>query len=377
MDIVIVIMKLSVYFIVVPLLLGAVAGTLGKNRMSWLERYAAGYVVYLALFYGMNLPYVRNVCNRSFLTQRWIWYARVIGGAALGLWLICIVLRKWFSQKSRNGIPRKGCDTPTAAQDSNGISAKLRIAVVMLGIATVVMAVFFLMPHIGDTTAASVRLALEKEEIMLRDPYTASEIGGVSSYFLPVYYMTAAAVSGLDAAAVVQLFFPVALLPVFYGIYSWISRWLFGKDSWKRWAFLLLIEGFYLCMTLREVYIGLAVFQNIWNPETLLVSCILPFLFFLSMDLAQRAAKAIRGRLRKNQAHGADEKLQDSANGKLPLSAYMEPAVYLLLWLCCFPAAQLCLIRGVFAAAVTAVSAGIWNFAREMIRGNKGNEVDQ
>ena len=333
------VIKLLLYFLVVPVVLGEILGAVGRDRMPWIVRYSSGYLAYIALFWVVCFPSVRRQVNRAELTHHWILCVRIIGIMALGIWLALLI-----SKRLRLHV---------AGMFPTG---RLKLAVIGIGLITIALAVFFLTPHVQDTTAAAVRLALDKKKIVLRDPYTAWEIGdGIWRSFLPLFYMTGAALTDLSPHFVVQYLLPVVMLPVFYGIWSRTGRYLFFGDEDKYYCFMLLIEVFYLCMTLKEVYIGMAAFQNIWNPETVLVSCILPCTFVLSLELSEFAAGKFSVALPEDRRSYAEE-----SAGMIVVSA--------VLLLCCFPAAQLCITRGAAAVVFTAGVTGIANFVRILHR---------
>ena len=379
------ILKLVIYFAAVPMLVGAALSmpllslpgmrTSENERISLLECYSFGYLVYLALFWLLCRSRVYDQAVITDLMSFWIRCVKITVVVAFVVFVLGLMIRIIFRIRKRSSVHR--IENP---QRSEGIPARgLRLAVILVALSTIILAVFFLLPHYRDTTAATVRLALQKETIASRDPYTTYETGDwIWRNFFPLFYATGISRTELDAAFVIQYLLPVALLPVFYGIYSWIARYLFAQDSRKRFGFLLVIEVFYLCMTLKTVYVGLAVFQNIWNPETMLVSCVLPLQFFLSMNLSEYAA----GRMTKKTSETDDApKTGDTSETENTLETWSAPesgrrtaggfAICLFLWICCFAVAQLCIVNGVIVAVVTGFGAGIWNFIRIVVRARR------
>ena len=99
-----------------------------------------------------------------------------------------------------------------------------------------------------------------------------------------LFYTIPANIFGLSLGAIVHRVAAFGLLLFFFATYRSISFVLY-KEEKKRLVFFAIAVLYYAVLTIGDVPLQVAVFQNIWNSTTLFFSCVLPLSLMYSVKL--------------------------------------------------------------------------------------------
>lgn len=108
-----------------------------------------------------------------------------------------------------------------------------------------------------------------------------------------LFYTIPANIFGLSLGAIVHRVAAFGLLLFFFATYRSISFVLY-KEEKKRLVFFAVAVLYYAVMTIGDVPLQVAVFQNVWNPTTLFFSCNLPLSLTFGVKLCLQKKAAVK-----------------------------------------------------------------------------------
>ena len=108
-----------------------------------------------------------------------------------------------------------------------------------------------------------------------------------------LFYTIPANIFGLSLGATVHRVAAFGLLLFFFATYRSISFVLY-KEEKKRLVFFAVAVLYYAVMTIGDVPLQVAVFQNVWNPTTLFFSCFLPLSLTFGVKLCLQKKAAVK-----------------------------------------------------------------------------------
>ena len=216
------------WFVAMPLLLGMAWNKVKKISKPMLAAtYMEGYLIWFAFFFvGVHVKQG---------PKAWMLFVALLSVACL-----VVLNKKLFSQLRELFMQLK--------------SRWFVVAIVMT-----IISVLFVTPNLDDDV-------IEK---------------GIDSF-----YVIPAAMTGLTMASLVHMAAAFGLLLFFFATYRTISQFLFD-DTKKQNVFYLITIIFYAVMVIADTHLAVAVFQSIWNPTTLTISCLLPIALCQAIELGR------------------------------------------------------------------------------------------
>jgi hypothetical protein len=113
-----------------------------------------------------------------------------------------------------------------------------------------------------------------------------------------LFYTIPAGMFRISLASCVHVAAAFGLLLLFFATYRSIALTLYKEEKY-RGVFFGIVILFYLCMVIANVHLSVAVFQNIWNPQTLAVSCLLPAMLLKTVELGVCKRKGLLANKKK------------------------------------------------------------------------------
>ena len=284
------ILKAVYYFGIAPYLLGLIVSRFAKSgERSILKTYVSGYIGYFSLFGFLSYTLVNGVLFKGenalfLLVNIWKWMILILPVFAIAVTAIGKDARSGFVQELKGVLKTKKS------------TRLLALVLVFVTAASVLLIV----PAKADTTPELVLLTQKFDEVFTFDPLTGAEIvyDGGNYPLIHLFYYVGSAFSGVQAAGLIHTIVPVFLLLLFYGIYAALAKSLFSdRPDGAFWFFAIAVTVFAVIAPC-SIYTGIGVFQNIWNGETLAVSCFLPYLIVKMTELL-RALKRGDGEEKK------------------------------------------------------------------------------
>ncbi len=278
------------WFLLLPLFLGMTWNKIKNKKNPKLSNtYVEGYLIWLSMFFVGTFIEYRKFLNFSYWKTVRLWKL-----ALVVLLVACIailnktlvtVLKKWVADFKEN-------------LKSNPL--------VFVGLAFVICSVLFVVPSKADAliergnvlisydtlrapTAEDIALLKEQgadfgeREPLYLELAEKMEMTGFS--YPELFYTIPAGIFGLSLASTVHYGAAVGLLLFFVATYYVVACNLY-KEEKKQKVFLLFIFLFYALMSVANVHLGLGVAQNIWNPVTLFISCLVPLTLVYSYKFA-------------------------------------------------------------------------------------------
>lgn len=269
---------------VIPWILGMVPASMADRKRKYkLLPGACGYVCMWAIFQFICVPLVllqKRNGKINFQTVVWTFGLTVI------LWLLASLSYLWKTRKQRK---------LHAVSQQRGNRTVQRVLWCVFGILLLAQVLCMIFMAFGDGDDAyymAVSALTENSNTMYMNlPYTGGATELNTRYGLapmPVWIAFIARVSGLHVAAIAQIFVPVVLLLLTYGIYEIIGQILCRDKKemlpvYMIGVSLLIVFGNYSFKTAETFLI-----TRTGQGKSVLGNVILPFLFVLLFMLIDR-----------------------------------------------------------------------------------------
>lgn len=249
------------YFLIFPMLAGMAFHKCCKRKQMFIgDCYIHGYLWMFVLGFLVFEPAIK--LGMYFMHAVWLWLGVSIGvGAGFFVYLggdIFRMLQEW----------QKEIKTRT-----KGMTAVYLIFVLLC-----VFSVLIVVPEYNDNTAETILITQATNTMYKYNPYNSELYGGVPEGApIVMFYAAVCRMTGMTIRNFVHYILPIFLLPLFFAVYHKIGRQLFFREEKKQALFLTFVLVFFAASiyTVRNAEFG--VFQNIWEPETLLYQVLLPY----------------------------------------------------------------------------------------------------
>ena len=288
---------LSMYwFVGMPLLLGMTWNKIKSEKNHKISTmYVEGYLIWLAVFFFGTFVEYRKFLNFSYWKTVRLWKL-----ALVVLTVVCLVIL------NKTLIDRIKARLESLKTHAEGKGFMQRFCVPLACTLFLVLSIAFVVPSVQDTVIELGNFLIsydtlraptvddietlkeqgvdfgERENLFLE---LADKVEMTDFSFPEAYYMIPAGIFGVSLASAVHVAAAIGMLLFFFATYRTIAMHLY-KDTTKQNIFVLFVLVFYFVMSIANVHLGVAVVQNIWNPMTLFVSCLLPLALAYSIKLA-------------------------------------------------------------------------------------------
>ena len=249
------------YFLIFPMLAGmAFQEFCKKKQVSFGECYIRGWLLMSLLGLAVFLPAIRFGMYFTYTVFVWIGVSAAavagfviyLGGRGFHILAECAKeIRTWKWQM---------------------------FLVLALFLALSVCSILFVIPEYSDNTPETILITQATNTMYKYNPYNSELYGGVPNGApMVMFYAAVCQMTGMTIRNFVHYVLPIFLLPLFFSVYHKISRQLFFHEEKKQALFLTFVLVFYAASmyTVRNAEFG--VFQNIWEPETVLYQVLLPY----------------------------------------------------------------------------------------------------
>ena len=265
----------SYFYVGMPLLLGMTWNKIKKESNPRIApTFADGYLIWFAFFFVGTFFEYRQFYKFSYWKMTRVW---TLGLAVLTV--ACLVLlNKTIIERIAYRAKRFGKIFKEYSQAKEILKQLARryghiVAAFVLAMASIL----FVNPLSNDDL-------IERGNLMI-------STDGFS--FPETFYTVPAGIFKLSLASCVHVDAAFGLLLFFFAAYRTIALTLY-KDEKRRSVFLAIVIIFYLCMTIANVHLSVGVFQNIWNPLTLTVSCLFPLMLIKTTELGMYKRAGVR-----------------------------------------------------------------------------------
>lgn len=174
------------------------------------------------------------------------------------------------------------------AQVNDIKSNKLSIFIYICFIAMVIFQIIFhyhlCKPYIaGDITGETVTTFIRSNEFhtinpMTGLPYTEGIPNRLKILCIPSLYAFISSLTGINPYTLCYRLAPAFIVPVAYLVYSLYAKYLFGKDTLKKPAFMLIISFVLFLGFIGTITETRFLMTQAWSPEAIRNTIILPFI---------------------------------------------------------------------------------------------------
>lgn len=242
------------------------------NLLRLLYAYIWGYAVYLILFRILCISWMKSDNVISDIIPKWVGMQviiTVVSVLAIGFIYISNRKRLLFQLHAIRYV--KG--------------ALIIVVITMFSILCTV-------PNMYDAVPAEIAMASNRHALLTSvniadlQIYTASK-----SDFMYILFTLIGETIKKNGVQICLFYSPFFLYPVICGVYIWIAKTLFHESIGMRIYFYIIVICCYFVLLFAEAYVGLAVFQNIWNDITLMTACWSPLIVSLIVRVINRGGK--------------------------------------------------------------------------------------
>ena len=265
-------------FFVVPVLLGALEAAISRREeKSVAEIITNGYLIMLALFWGIAVLFIQKEQALSALTK--VWCSIAVVGSLSGLIVGRRVLKNMLAECKQFWQGRK-------------------YLLVFAAALSIVVSIVLTRPSSEDITVLIVDTAIETDSMYLVNPYSGYETGIVDKNHanapIEMLYATAVQLTGGEAQMIVYYILPIVLISFFFLVIWRIACTLFEQEEQQIGFEMVVIILYWMTTYMKNRTLVTGIFLNSWNGLTMLSCIILPLAFSVMMKWLQQAEQGIK-----------------------------------------------------------------------------------
>lgn len=256
-----------------PLLLGTLWWK-RSEKASASKMYVQGYMSMFALFLVCAVPAIRIGYGIHELAD--IWKIATLAAGGICVVRILLLLRRMSKEKMLE------------LKDNVGVWQRKLYPMFLIFLVALLLSAVFVLPSKQDDTAETVSIAMKAGAMYRYEPYSLTEgTAKVAEKLispLEALYVASAAATSLDALMVLHLILPFFMLPFFFAVCWRVGRFFCKNDLEKCSLMVAFLLIFYSVACYTEVIPAMGPFQNIWNAQTLFVSCGMPVMLIWCLE---------------------------------------------------------------------------------------------